>query len=843
MIKRIISILIAVTMLFSLTAYAKNYSVDILGGMQLLSQGMPESGNVTRAQFASVASAVAGLGNGEVTSTQYSDVTSDNIYSGAIRLVSEAGYMSGVGGDTFAPDGLVTGEQALTVFVRILGYESAAIANGGWPNGYMSLAQKLGLFKAFSAPVTEPLTFNVLWELCDLVLEAPAANTGYVSVDGQIVENLYVSGDNASYMNKALDVYRYEGMVSSIDDAKHACVVTVTESDDDAPYSEGDSISLAVSTSINILEYDKAPVEIYATGSGKLLSMDFAEGSEYKYAVISSVNGDVRETVKYNPSAISEIMFLDDSRKYKIYDEGLTVYLNGSKLSGSLKLTGRYARVILNDNKVMSLELWDLTEGGLITEADYNQIVFAKGELTERISDIESIERRMVVINGEYRDISELKPNTVFDYYKAKNNDELIIFASEKKISDTYSSYSEDSVEIGNLYLIPAENIYASMDGSKYEADKIDELLNCGVTAYVDVCEKVRYIRLESGELSDNEFMGYLMGYKQGGLSQDEIALVNLESDSFEKKVYTLSKKLVYKDGLDSSTVYASASSEDGSAIYSFKTNGSDEVISISKVNAFHGFADANGDAMVKGDSIGSFPQSAFPFMWVGGKKLYFDFDTYIVGMYESNGELTFKKCLWRELEGKNCSDEDVVVRFFGEEMSSEVELIFMSGPLDSITPYENTYGIITRISDALDAEGEPAKKVVINDEYGYVLSAEDASGLENNMFVCYSRGTLFGENDISVISSLALKGDMFDWVGVANSDYMVYTATVEKADKKRLYFTNGTSHFINQSQPLYFRVSEDGKLSTGSYMDGLSGRDIVYIADNSLVYAVFYKY
>ncbi len=843
MIRRIVSILIAAVMLFSLSAYAGNYSVDILEGMQLLSTDMPEGGNVTRAQFASVAAATAGLGNGAGASTQYSDVASDNAYSGAIRLVSDAGYMSGVGDGIFSPDSFVTGEQALTVFVRILGYESAAIANGGWPNGYMSLAQKLGLFKAFSSPVTEPLTFDALWELCDLVLEAPAADTGYISVDGQIVENLYVSGNNASYMNKALDVYRYEGMVSNIDNAKHSCVVTVTEGDDGAPYSEGDSISFSVSASINILEYDKAPVEIYAKGDGKLLSMNFAEGSEYKYAVISSVNGDVRENVKYNPSAISEIMFLDDSRKYKISDEGLSIYLNGSELSGSLGLSGRYARVILNDNKIMSLELWDLTEGGLITDSDYNQIVFVRGELTERISDIESIERRMVVINGEYRDISELKTDTVFDYYKDKNNDELIIFASEKKISDTYSSYSEDSVEIGNLYFMPAKTVYASTDGSKYKEDKLAELLNCGVTAYVDVCERVRYMRLESGELSDNEFIGYFMGYKQGGLSRDEIALVNLESEGFEKKVYTLSRKLVYEDGLDSSTVYASAGSEDGSAIYSFKTNGSDEIVSVSKVRAFHGFEDSNGEAKVTGDSIGSFPQSAFPFMWVGGKKLYFDSDTYIVGMYESNGELTFKKCLWRDLEGKNCSDEDVVVRFFGQEMSSEVDLIFMSGPLDSIVPYENKYGIITRISDTLDSSGEPAKKVVINDEYGYILSAEDAEELENNMFVYYSRGTVFGENDISVISSLALKGDMFDWVGAYNSDYTVYTATVEKADKKRLYFTNDTSHFINQSQPLYFRVSDDGKLSAGSYMDGLSGRDIVYIADNSLVYAVFYKY
>ena len=845
MIKRTISILIIVVMMFSLTAYAQSRSAEILSGMDLLPRELADlmSEKVTRAQFAAVAAAVAGLGIHEADFIPYSDVSNDNQYSGAIALVTKAGYMSGVGADSFAPDEPVTGQQALAAFIRILGYESAAVSVGGWPDGYMRLSQRMGFFKALTSSVTEPITFSELWNLCDLVLEAPTADTGYFTDGGEILENLRISEENGEYMNSALDVYRYEGKVTSIDDTNHSCIIYITENVIGSPHKVGENVRFNVSSSINILEFDKAPVEIYADGEGRVLSINYKEGCAYKYGVISSVNGDERDNIKYNPSLVSEIMLLDDEKRYKISDEEFAIYLNGNKVTASIDLKGRYAKVITDGGKIISLEIWDIKEGGLITTSDYKQIVFLKGNSTERINDVEGYDRRMVIINGEYRDITELKTDAIFDYYIDKDKTSLIIFASEKKISDVYKSISADSVEIGNLWLLSAPTIYASTDGIRYDDNKLSDLLNCNVTAYIDSMERVRYVRSESGEIRDNEFIGYLMGFEDGGkLGSDKAALVNLENGSFEEKIYTVSEKIRFEGSLTNGSVYSSAGADDGTAVYKFKTNGGDEIISVAKAEAFHGFADANGDAMVKGNSIGSFPQSAHPFMWVGGKKLYFDFDTNIVAMYEKSGDMVFKKCTWNELSGKLCSDENIIVRFFGREMSSDVDLIFMSGPLDTIVPSENTYGIITQISNTLNADGETAKRLTVNNEYSYTINNTDAAGLETNTFIYYSTVVPFGSNEISIISSLSLDGDMDSWKGNSNGEFTVYEKTVEKADKKRLYFTDGSSHFINQAQPLFFVVSDDGELINGSYMDGLAGREVVYIADNSLIYAIFYK-
>ena len=77
--------------------------------------------------------------------------------------------------------------------------------------------------------------------------------------------------------------------------------------------------------------------------------------------------------------------------------------------------------------------------------------------------------------------------------------------------------------------------------------------------------------------------------------------------------------------------------------------------------------------------------------------------------------------------------------------------------------------------------------------------------------------------------------------MGASNASVSVKMGTVQKIDEKRVYFTDGSAWFINRSNPLFFGVSNDGTMEEGNYMDNLEGKDIVYIADNYLIYAIFY--
>lgn len=836
--KKFLAMLLIFAMLISFSAYAKSYSSDVLYSLGYLPEELKNKGQETvyRDEFAAVCAAVMGLSGLEPIDTPFTDVKADNPYSGAIMALLNSKIMSGVDENLFAPESPVTGQQALAAFVRILNYEIAAQAYGGWTEGYMRIAQRLRLASAFTEPVQNPLKYSDLYSLIDEVMDAFKTDSNYSGSSGEIIEETFTSG-NKLYRQEAFNAYLYEGRVEEIDDKTHSFTVIITESEENAPYMPGESVKLEAASGVNILKYDKAYIEFLSDKDGKLLYIENARNSEVRYAVISSVNGDERENIKYNPSSISEIMLLDDKKEYRA--ENLSVFYNGKRHYQSISLKDKYARIVFLDEKISSIEIWDLNEGGLITDINYNTIVFTRGTALQRLNEIDSFERRMLVVDGENRDITELKADTVFDYYIDKDKDVLIIFASEKKISDTYVSYASDSIEIGNLSLLRAPIIYGSFDGKQYKAQTLNELINKNVTAYVDVKERVRYVCAFFGEAKRNVFAGYFMGYEEGRFSSlpEKFKIVNLDSEDFEEKIYPVSKKFSTDESL--SDVYLSAGLKDGTPIYDFKVNDSGEIISLEKKPAFYGFADANGEAVTQ--SIGSFPQSAFPFMWVGGRRLYFDDDVKIVGMFESDGELVFKRTTWNRLSGRIC-DNSIVARFFGEEKSSDVDMIFMSGPLESITPSEYSYGVVTEVSAVKLDDGEYGKKVVINNEGSYVLTENEASGITENTFISYGSDLLFGKSEICILNSLNLTGDMYDWVGLNNSDVTIKTGTVEKADGKRVYFTDGSEQFINRSQPMFFSVSEKCELKNASYMDNLEGKDIVYAADNNLIYAVFFS-
>ena len=839
--KRVLTIIIVMLMLLGVTAKAQNFSFGILNSKEAIPEGLKADSEdvVSRGAFASVAAAVAGMEKREAVDTVFSDVSKDFEHSGAIQAVYEGGFMSGIGDGKFGLDLPITGNQAVAVFVRILGYDIVAQHYGGWPDGYTRVAQSLGLFKAFSGLATEPLKKSDLWKLCDLVMETPVGTTDYISGEEEVKEQFYVYDDAPLYMNKHLGIYRYEAVIDSVDIENYSCVISVTKNEDGAPYAKGEKVSLSVSSAVNILQFDKMAAEIFVDENETVLSVLPAKQASAKYVVVSSVNGDDRVGVKYLPSAIYNLMFLDDRREYKMAPEGLKVYYNGKLCNQSISLTGKYVRAVFTADKVSALEVWEILEGGLITELNYNCITFIKGENKQRLNELDSYKKRMVVINGEIREFSELKTGTIFDYYIDRESGILVIFASEKKISDTFESVGEDTIEVGNLSLLREDIVFASKDGVKYDSNTLYELMRKKVVAYVDSKERVRYVVSADVTDEDNEFIGYFLGVEMGKLSSSPklFKIVNLEESDFNEAIYNVSEKFSFDGNVND--MYVTAGAMDGSAIFKFELNDKGEISSAKKAEAFYGFADSNGEAKVQ--YIGSFPQSSFPYMWVGGKKLYFETDVNIVGMYEKDGEIVFKRSTWDSLSGKMC-DDSVVARFFGEDMSSDVDLIFMTGDLGTITPMENDYGVVTKIISQRMENGEYGKKITINNEKSYVLSNEKAIGIEKNSFINYGSGALFGDSEICILSSVALHGDMFEWVGAGNDSITIKTGTIEKIDEKRVYFTDGTAHFINRAQPLFFSVEDDGSLENGSYMDGLEGKEIVYAADNSLIYAVFYK-
>ena len=132
------------------------------------------SQKLTRAQFCTMVINFMGMGDDVVlhsTRTIFTDVPSSHWARGYVNLAAstmlEDGGASGSGSDSeqkpagtplisgigdgrFLPDSQLTYAQAVTILIRVLGYSSSKVG-AVWPDGYLNLAQSIGLTDGISA--------------------------------------------------------------------------------------------------------------------------------------------------------------------------------------------------------------------------------------------------------------------------------------------------------------------------------------------------------------------------------------------------------------------------------------------------------------------------------------------------------------------------------------------------------------------------------------------------------------------------------------------------------------------------------------------------------------------
>ena len=132
---------------------------------------------LTRAQFCTMAVNFMGLKDQVVlhsTRTIFTDVPSTHWARGYINLAAStmvdpgssgdgetasaaAPLIAGVGDGRFLPEQELTYAQAVTILIRVLGYSSDKVG-AVWPDGYLNLADSIGLSDGVNAGANAPLT-------------------------------------------------------------------------------------------------------------------------------------------------------------------------------------------------------------------------------------------------------------------------------------------------------------------------------------------------------------------------------------------------------------------------------------------------------------------------------------------------------------------------------------------------------------------------------------------------------------------------------------------------------------------------------------------------------------
>ncbi|MBE7049052.1 MAG: S-layer homology domain-containing protein [Ruminococcaceae bacterium] len=152
-------------------------SIETLGALGIMigdDDGLfRPNATIKRSEFAKVAVTTMGLGNIAESSnyqTKFPDVVSNHWANGYINVAVDQGIIIGDDEGNFRPDDSISYAEAMTMLVRITGYEPSAESKGGFPTGYMVVGSQNGISKNAVATANESvirgmvaqMTFNAL---------------------------------------------------------------------------------------------------------------------------------------------------------------------------------------------------------------------------------------------------------------------------------------------------------------------------------------------------------------------------------------------------------------------------------------------------------------------------------------------------------------------------------------------------------------------------------------------------------------------------------------------------------------------------------------------------------
>lgn len=508
--------------------------------------GVKEDDKITRADFAKTILSFAGVDVYETESDGFYDVDKDHPAFNEINISAGMGYTVGYPDGNFKPEQVISVNDAVKVFVNILGYEMSAQQNGGYPNGYISTASQLGLLDGVKTG-SDDLTYGVLSKLIDNAFECN-------------VYELSISGGTVSY-NESEDkdaLWKYHRIV------KAKAVVTATgitglskESDKtfDSRYAKLNGEQVLVGTS-GVEDYLGYAVEAYVYYDE---DEDFGE---VKYITPSNKNVSVTvdaENILSESSDFSAYKFVYETESGRTKSVNITsdtdVIYNGIAKPDYKKtdLIPDIGNVELIDNdgdgdvEVISIFKADpiIVVDYSVTSDDGIKIVDKKNSSNTYLYDDE-YEDYVVYVNGEKNAPRGLAKNMVV--LIGLNGDHSITYAFDNSISGKITSIGKD--DSGKLEKI-------EIDGVEYNAapgaDAYNMKLNDVGIFRID--DKMNVYAFEKDTSEDDFQYGYMIA---GYYDENEVPIVAAvkmltANNKFER--YNLTERLKFNGSTKDSDV------------------------------------------------------------------------------------------------------------------------------------------------------------------------------------------------------------------------------------------------------------------------------------------------
>ena len=430
---------------------------------------------LTRAEFVSMLVRVLNIDTSNKT-VYFEDVNASHWAVGTVAAACTMGIVAGVDEKHFAPDEPLAFEEAIKMLVSTLGYEPAAIRKGGYPVGYLTIAQQIGLLNGIDAKAGL------------LVKRALAADIIFNALDTNIVKEQVISDDIIGKVTDGKTLLREKMNV-----LKGTGVVTANEVT---------SLSVANGVSKGMIKIDDTLFYVGETNAAELLGyavtyyadLDSADEAPYNLLYIRI---DERENEVITISAedvlptttTTCVYYVDedeDEEEYEVSPYADMIYNDAG--TGGFKasdLKPEYGTLTLVDNNrdgvadVLFVDEYETIIVGKLMKDTYT--AYDRDDMKKLVELNPNSDDYSFIIfkNGEEAEFKAVKEGTVLTVATSANTKgrkKVTVMVSDKTVSGVLDAVDED---------------YIYIDGEEYEAlgsrlGDVSAHLGNEVKAYID---------------------------------------------------------------------------------------------------------------------------------------------------------------------------------------------------------------------------------------------------------------------------------------------------------------------------------------------------------------------
>lgn len=407
---------------------------------------------LTRAEMCALAIRFMGMKEINDYTAKFSDVPQEHWANGYINAAASLGMVNGNGDGSFSPDDELTGAQAVKIIVSALGYELKAQDRGGYPAGYITVANELQLFKG--AAFSDCLDTSVpRWKIAMLLFNALDAEVMEQQVYG---DNGYAAvSENQTALMKYHNVQKFTGTVTAVPGSS----LSTIELDEGEVIIDGKLYK----TDVDATPFLGENVDFYCTmdkGDSKIIAMLLApplsDKTEINFDDIKSVTvtSELDVEVEYYPNDNSKsrklvcdepvIMYNGKSEAFDTAAD-MQAFLYAHMSQGTLTYAKQSAD---GADNILFVDNYDAYVVANV-DTEHKKLTYRKYKVGGTDADIidlsdDEVERKVMVYdeNGAEIELSDLAANDVVMVYASTDTKIYKIYRSTRRVSGTIDMVS-----------------------------------------------------------------------------------------------------------------------------------------------------------------------------------------------------------------------------------------------------------------------------------------------------------------------------------------------------------------------------------------------------------------